>query len=43
MNKTLYFSDLCPNTVPLKRLWKRLGVTAREVNITASIEKFKNS
>lgn len=40
--KTLYFSSLCPDTAPFKAAMERLGVTAREVDITASEhEKFK--
>ena len=35
--KTLYFSSLCPDTAPFKAAMERLGVTAREVDITASM------
>ena len=39
--KTLYFSSLCPDTVPFKEAMDRLGVTAREVDITASMRNLK--
>ena len=39
--KTLYFSSLCPDTVPFKETMERLGVTAREVDITASMRNLK--
>ena len=39
--KTLYFSSLCPDTVPFKAAMERLGVTAREVDITASMRNLK--
>lgn len=39
--KTLYFSSLCPDTAPFKAAMERLGVTAREVDITASMRNLK--
>ena len=39
--KTLYFSSLCPDTVPFKAAMERLSVTAREVDITASMRNLK--
>ena len=39
--KTLYFSSLCPDTAPFKAAMERLGVTAREVDITASMSNLK--
>ena len=39
--KTLYFSSLCPDTVPFKEAMERLGVTAHEVDITASMRNLK--
>ena len=39
--KTLYFSSLCPATAPLKAAMDKLGVTAREVDITASMRNLK--
>ena len=39
--KTLYFSSLCPDTVPFKAAMERLDVTAREVDITASMRNLK--
>ena len=39
--KTLYFSSLCPDTAPFKAAMDRLGVTAREVDITASMRNLK--
>ena len=39
--KTLFFSRLCPDTVPFKAAMERLGVTAREVDITASMSNLK--
>ena len=39
--KTLYFSSLCPDTVPFKETMEILGVTAREVDITASMRNLK--
>ena len=39
--KTLYFSSLCPDTAPFKAAMNRLGVTAREVDITASMSNLK--
>ena len=39
--KALYFSTLCPDTVPFKAAMERLGVTAREVDITASMRNLK--
>ena len=39
--KTLYFSSLCPDTAPFKSAMERLGVTAREVDITASMRNLK--
>lgn len=39
--KTLYFSSLCPDTAPFKEAMERLGVTAREVDITASMRNLK--
>ena len=38
---TLYYSSLCPDTVPFKAAMERLGVTAREVDITASMRNLK--
>ena len=38
---TLYFSSLCPDTAPFKAAMERLGVTAREVDITASMRNLK--
>ena len=39
--KTLYFRSLCPDTAPFKEAMERLGVTAREVDITASMRNLK--
>ena len=39
--KTLYFSSLCPDTTPFKAAMDRLGVTAREVDITSSMRNLK--
>ena len=39
--KTLYFSSLCPDTAPFKVAMERLGITAREVDITASMRNLK--
>ena len=39
--KTLYFSSLCPDTAPFKAAMDKLGVTAREVDITASMRNLK--
>ena len=39
--KTLYFSSLCPDTAPFKAAMERLSVTAREVDITASMRNLK--
>lgn len=39
--RTLYFSSLCPDTVPFKAAMERLGMTAREVDITASMRNLK--
>ena len=38
---TLYYSSLCPDTVPFKAAMERLGMTAREVDITASMRNLK--
>ena len=39
--KTLYFSSLCPDTAPFRAAMERLSVTAREVDITASMSNLK--
>ena len=39
--QTLYFSSLCPDTAPFKAAMERLGMTAREVDITASMRNLK--
>ena len=39
--KTLYYSSLCPDTAPFKEAMARLGISAREVDITSSMKNLK--
>lgn len=39
--KVLYYSSLCPDTIPFKKAMSELGIGAREVNITESMRNLK--
>lgn len=39
--KVLYYSSLCPDTIPFKKAMSELEIGAREVNITESMRNLK--
>lgn len=39
--KVLYYSSLCPDTIPFKKAMSELGIGARKVNITESMRNLK--
>lgn len=39
--KVLYYSSLCPDTIPFKKTMSELGIGAREVNITENMRNLK--
>ena len=39
--KKLYYSRLCPDTAPFKEAMAKLGIYAREVDITFSMKNLK--